>query len=56
MPVEPIIKMSFNNPAEAPITIDDKMDIDAADHNENADVTKGGKGKHKGKLSNPNMA
>ncbi|KAG9946000.1 hypothetical protein KCU85_g6830, partial [Aureobasidium melanogenum] len=56
MPLEPIIKMSINNPTDTPTDADDKMDIDAADQDENVNVTKGGKGKHKGKLSNPNMA
>ncbi|KAH0374107.1 hypothetical protein KCU65_g327, partial [Aureobasidium melanogenum] len=51
----PIIKMS-SNPTDTPIAADDKMDIDTADQNENTNVTKGGKGKHGGKLSDPNMA
>ncbi|KAG9564998.1 hypothetical protein KCU71_g5137, partial [Aureobasidium melanogenum] len=55
MPLKLKVKMP-SNPTKAPIAADDKMDIDAADQNESVNATKGGKGKHKGKLGDINMA
>ncbi|KAG9595279.1 hypothetical protein KCU77_g5733, partial [Aureobasidium melanogenum] len=49
------LKMS-SNPTDALIAADHNMDIDAADQNESANANKGGKGKHKGKLGDINMA
>ncbi|KAG9962261.1 hypothetical protein KCU61_g4869, partial [Aureobasidium melanogenum] len=49
------LKMS-SNPTDALIAADHNIDIDAADQNESANANKGGKGKHKGKLGDINMA
>ncbi|KAG9603751.1 hypothetical protein KCU77_g1627, partial [Aureobasidium melanogenum] len=53
MPLE--LKLS-SKPTDTPITADNKMDLDAADQNESENATTGGKGKHKGKLGDINMA